>query len=121
MIFRAVGSLFTKEGFSQTSGIVGMYQMADKVSEGGIFMIIQFVAMISINLGIMNLLPFPALDGGRILILLGESITRKKLPSKVEAFINNLGFLLLLGLIIAVTIKDIFFPINLGTFFRLLI
>ncbi|MDY4788512.1 MAG: M50 family metallopeptidase [Bacilli bacterium] len=109
LIFEAVGNLFTKEGFNNVSGIVGMYNAAEQFGQAGFYYIIYFVAMISINLGIMNLLPFPALDGGRILILLGESITRKKLPTKVENFINNLGFIFLLGLIIAVTIKDIFF------------
>ena len=108
-IFRAVGQLFTRDGFNNVSGIVGMYKVANDVTSMGIWSILNFIAMISINLGILNLLPFPGLDGGRILIIIGESITRKKLPAKVESFINNLGFLLLLGLIIAVTIKDIFF------------
>ena len=117
-IFDAVGKLFTKEGFNNVSGIVGMYQAAETFGQAGIFYVIYFVAMISINLGILNLLPFPALDGGRILILLIESITRKDVPAKVENFINNLGFIFLMGLIIAVTIKDIFFStalINLGS------
>ena len=121
-IFRAVGKLFTRDGFNNVSGIVGMYKVASDVTSMGIWSILNFVAMISINLGILNLLPFPGLDGGRILIIIGESITRKKLPSKVEAFINNLGFLLLLGLIIAVTIKDIFFMSSIvKPLFRLLL
>ena len=65
-------------------------------------------ALISINLGVMNLLPIPALDGGRLLSTLVEMITRKKLPAKIENMINGIGLVLLLGLSLVIMLKDIF-------------
>ena len=65
------------------------------------------VALITINLGVMNLLPFPALDGGRLLFLVIEKITRKKINPNVEAYIHFVGIILLFGLMIFVTFKDV--------------
>ena len=65
------------------------------------------VALISINLGIMNLLPIPALDGGRIVLIFVEMIARKKLPADVEAKINAISLALLLGISAIIMIKDI--------------
>ena len=56
----------------------------------------------------MNLLPIPALDGGRLFMILIEMITRKKLPAKVEGIINGVGFILLIGLSIVILVKDTF-------------
>ena len=55
----------------------------------------------------MNILPFPAFDGGRAFLLIIEKITKKKVPLKVETIINNIGFILLMGLMIFITIKDV--------------
>ena len=63
--------------------------------------------VISMNLGIMNLLPFPALDGGRLLFLVIESIIRKPVNRKVEAAVNAAGLVLLMGLMLFVTFSDI--------------
>ena len=60
------------------------------------------------NLGIFNLLPFPALDGGRFVFLMIEGIRRKPLPKNVEATVNAVGMLLLLGLVFVIAVKDIF-------------
>ena len=68
---------------------------------------VYLVGFLSINLGVMNLLPFPALDGGRIVFQLVELIFRRKVPVKVEGFINFLGFALLMLLIVIVTCKDV--------------
>ena len=69
---------------------------------------IVFVMMvITINLGIFNMLPFPALDGGRFLMLLIEWIFRKPVPRKVESIINTIGLILLLGLSVVIAIKDV--------------
>ena len=65
------------------------------------------MALLSVNIGIVNLLPIPALDGGRILFLLIEKITRKKPSKKVEAIINGVFFVLLMILFVYVTINDI--------------
>ncbi|MEG1027930.1 MAG: site-2 protease family protein, partial [Oscillospiraceae bacterium] len=71
--------------------------------------VLMIAAFISISIGMFNLLPFPALDGGKLVLLVIELITKKAIPKKVEAIINAVGLLLLLGLMVAVTFKDIFF------------
>lgn len=114
-IFEALGTLFTKEGLSSVSGIVGMYNYSKEVATHGFFYYVYFLSLISVNLGIMNLLPFPALDGGRILLTIIESITKKKTPAKVEGIINTVGFAILIGLMVLVTFKDVKGCINTGT------
>ena len=69
--------------------------------------LLAFAAMLSVNLGIVNLLPIPALDGGKILFVIIEAITKKRVPKKVEAIINGIFMILLLGLMIFVTVNDI--------------
>ena len=69
---------------------------------------ITMMAYISINLGVFNLLPLPALDGGRLFFLLIEGIVRKPVPAKYEGYVHAAGFILLIGLMIAVTFQDIF-------------
>ena len=73
----------------------------------GLDSLLLVVALISINLGIMNLLPFPALDGGRILLLLIEAIRRKPLNPKVEVILNGVGLIILMALMLIVTLKDV--------------
>ncbi len=68
---------------------------------------LNFLSMITINVGIVNLIPFPALDGGRLLLLIVEKIRRKPLPAKVEAGINTVGLAVLLGFMAIVTFSDI--------------
>lgn len=85
--------------------------MQEAKETGGIYTVvlnvINFVILISANLGIMNLLPFPALDGGRLLFLLVELITGKAVPKDKEAFVHGIGFVLLFILMILITFKDI--------------
>ncbi|MDD4584883.1 MAG: M50 family metallopeptidase, partial [Bacilli bacterium] len=109
LIFDALGTLFTKDGLSNVSGPVGMYESAVSFAKDGFLSFLLFLAMISVNLGIINLLPLPALDGGRLLVMIVEKIARRKLNPKVEAIINAVGFIFLIGFIILITIKDIFF------------
>ena len=73
----------------------------------GIVYLIQFAAILSINLAIINILPFPALDGGRVAFTLLEAVRKKPVSPKVEAFVHNSGFLLLMILIVIVTYRDI--------------
>ncbi len=89
------------------AGPVGIATMAGDAAEAGFWPLISFLAMISLNLGILNLLPFPALDGGRILFVLIEMILRKPLSEEVEGRIHFAGFLILMALILLVTWKDI--------------
>ncbi len=107
-IYSFVGSIFTMEAdYNQVSGPVGTASAIGESASNGLPSLLLVVAFISINLGIMNLLPFPALDGGRILLLLIEAIRRKPLNPKVETALNGVGLILLMGLMVVVTFKDI--------------
>lgn len=107
-IYSFVGSIFTFEAdYNQVSGPVGTASAIGKSASVGLSSLLMIVAFISINLGIMNLLPFPALDGGRIVLLIVEAIRRKPLNPKVEIALNGIGLVILMGLMIIVTIKDI--------------
>lgn len=100
-------SLFTGQlGVSSLSGPVGIYQVVG-VAKSSMYSLLFLTAYLSINVGFMNILPFPAFDGGRAFLLIIEKITKKKVPLKVETIINNVGFILLMGLMIFITIKDI--------------
>ncbi|MCM1494317.1 MAG: site-2 protease family protein [Bacteroides sp.] len=105
-----------KIGVNQVSGVVGVADMMNETmeeakAEGGLFSVvlnvINFLILISVNVGVMNLIPFPALDGGRLLFLLVELITRKPIPKEKEAFVHAIGFVLVFIVMILVTFKDI--------------
>ena len=101
-------SLFTgKLGIDSLSGPVGIYGVVGQ-AKSSMYMLIFLTAYLSINVGFMNILPFPAFDGGRAFLLIVEKITKKKVPLKVETLINNIGFMILMALMIFVTIKDVF-------------
>lgn len=98
--------LFTgKVGLDQMMGPVGISEMISKTS--GIFEFFEMMSLISLSLGVTNLLPIPALDGGKILILIIESIRRKPMKQQTEINIQLLGFSILIGLSIYVTYNDI--------------
>lgn len=101
-------NLFTgKVSLNDLSGPVGIYTVVGETRKAGIESILSLIAYLSINLGIMNILPIPALDGGHILFLLIELITRKKVNEKVEAVTTTIFFALLMLLMIYITIKDV--------------
>lgn len=89
------------------SGPVGISGAIGDAAKAGFPNLLYLTAMISINLGVMNLLPVPALDGGRILFILIEIISRRRLPKKVEDTINAVGLFALLGLSVIIMIKDV--------------
>ena len=70
--------------------------------------LISLTAIISINLAVINLVPFPALDGGRLLFIIIESIIRRPISKKVTTYVNTIGFILLLTLMLVISISDIF-------------
>ena len=90
------------------SGPVGTAQAISEVAKTGIYSFLYIVGLISVNLGIFNLLPLPALDGGHVLYTLIELVSRKKLPAKTIAWIDTVGLFLLLALMVVVTFKDIY-------------
>ena len=105
-IVGSYADLFTgKVSISNMSGIVGIGEVVSKSS--GILNFFYLMAMISMAVGVANILPFPPLDGGKIVIVLIEAITRKKVSEKVELTISYIGLGLLLALTFFVTVKDI--------------
>ena len=100
--------LFTGQlGLSALSGPVGMYKVVGEVAKFGIPNIIYLTAYLSINLGVINILPFPAFDGGHVLFLGIEAITKKKVSPTVENIFHTIGFILIFLLMIIVTGNDI--------------
>jgi len=89
------------------SGPVGIYKVVDEQAKVGLQSIIYLTAYLSMNVGVINLLPFPAFDGGRVVFLIIEKIMRKPVPRKVEGIVNTLGFGLLMVLMLYVTFNDI--------------
>ncbi len=89
------------------AGPVGIAVLTGQVVNLGFIYILQFAALLSINLAIINILPIPALDGGRVLFLGIEKIMRRPLNQKIEAVVHNIGFMLLMLLVLVVTFKDI--------------
>lgn len=92
---------------AEIAGPVGIAVITGQVAKMGWIYILNFTAILSINLGIINALPFPALDGGRLLFLLIEKIRGRKVDPKIENIIHTIGFILLILLIVLVTYRDI--------------
>jgi len=88
-------------------GPVGIFAVAQQTSQFGFAYLFQLLGFISINLAVANLIPFPALDGGRLLFLLFEKIKGSPLSKKVEMWANGIGFALLIGIMVLVTIRDV--------------
>ena len=108
MIFLSLVDLVTGNvAINQMSGPVGIVSVVSDAVSYGIEPVLSILAMITINLGVFNLLPFPALDGGRLVFLLIELVTGKRVPQKYEAAVNGLGMIILLGFMVFVTFSDI--------------
>ena len=120
LVFKTLGLLFTDKsvGISDLSGPIGILDatvsMIDIRDANGKLMIgeiilslLSWIAMLSVNIGLLNILPLPALDGGRIAFIIYEAITRKKPNSKVENIIHSIGFILLMALFVFVAFNDV--------------
>ncbi len=116
MVYRTLSGLITgKIPVSNMSSIVGVggainenVSNAESVSDV-IFMLLSYLYLISINLGVMNLLPFPALDGGHVVFLIYEAIFRRPVPEKLYTVLNAAGFILLFAFMIFIVLKDVFY------------
>jgi regulator of sigma E protease len=95
------------ETVESISGPVGIAVLTGRMAERGILQLIQFTAVLSINLAVLNFLPIPALDGGRAIFLIIEAIRRRPVNRRLEALIHNIAFLILIGLIILISIRDV--------------
>ena len=100
---------FFKTGTSdaQVTGPIGIATLTNQAARVGFSYLLQFIAMISVNLAILNAVPFPALDGGRALMIIVEKIRGKALRESTERLINALGFAILILLMLAVTARDV--------------
>ncbi len=108
LMFTTIKQLFNgRASVKDLSGPVGIYTIVSEESKAGFQNILYLTAYLSINVGFINLLPFPAFDGGRVVFLIIEKIRRKRVPVKVEAIVNGAGFALLILLMIFVTFNDI--------------
>ncbi len=92
---------------TQVAGPVGIVGLVGEASAFGFSALLMFTAFISLNLAVINLLPFPALDGGRLLFVCIEAVTRRPLPVKATQILNTVGFFLLISLMVIVTWNDI--------------
>jgi regulator of sigma E protease len=91
----------------EVAGPVGIAKMTHYFVKQGLMALVQFTALISISLGVINIMPFPALDGGRFLFIIYEFVTRRRANAKMESVIHTVGFALLMMLIFAITWHDI--------------
>ena len=103
IIYLITGSL----GLKSFSGPVGIYNIVGQAASTGFWSLVSLTALLSVNVGFINLLPLPAFDGGRLLFIIIEKITGKKVSPKLENTIHSIGFFLLMALMILITYNDI--------------
>jgi regulator of sigma E protease len=96
-----------QSGMASISGPVGIAVMAGQAASGGLVDLLFFTGVLSLSLGIMNLMPFPGLDGGQLMILLIETVLDRPLATRAHQIINVAGIMLITGLSIVVTWHDI--------------
>jgi len=107
MIYGLKELIIGKVSQDEVAGPVGIVKMVGETAKEGIAQLAFFTAMLSINLGVINLLPLPALDGSRFIISFVEGITRRRLNRKFEAYFHTIGFIGLMLLMLLVTANDI--------------
>lgn len=104
-----VVQIFTKGSIpSDVAGPVGIAQLTGVVVSNGIYAVLSFVALLSLNLALVNVLPIPALDGGRLLFIVIEGVFRKKVNRTIEGYSHMIGMIILLSLIALITLHDLF-------------
>ncbi|MEE9199674.1 MAG: M50 family metallopeptidase [Dehalococcoidia bacterium] len=113
--FEQVGSfltsfstIFTSEGREGVAGPIGIAQVTGEIARSGILPLIGFTGLLSLNLALLNILPIPALDGGRLLFVIIEAIRGgKRIPPEKEALIHMMGFVTLIGFIVFISVGDV--------------
>ena len=104
-----VVQIFTRGSIpSDVAGPVGIAELTGTVVKIGPYAVLSFVALLSLNLALINVLPIPALDGGRLLFIVIEGIFRKKVNQTIEGYAHMIGMAILLGLIALITLHDLF-------------
>jgi regulator of sigma E protease len=113
LIFGIFGSIFHGEvSVNDVGGPISIIRISTMQAQAGIINLMWLTAMLSVQLGILNIIPFPALDGGWIFILLFEIISGKKLDEKKVAAVNYVGFMILMAFMVFIVIKDIVSPMK---------
>jgi regulator of sigma E protease len=103
-----VYGLLTGKGVPKDlAGPIGIYQVSGQVIKQGFLATLQFVGILSINLAVLNILPFPALDGGRVIFLGVEKIIGKRRKNLVEGYVNTAGMIFLLSIMALITVRDV--------------
>ncbi|WEV60569.1 RIP metalloprotease RseP [Streptococcaceae bacterium ESL0729] len=105
-IIKALGDLIVKPNINKLGGPVAMYQMSGTAAQAGLSTVVKFMAILSINLGIFNLIPIPALDGGKIVFNIIEAIRKKPISPEKEGIITAVAMVFMIILMIAVTWND---------------
>ena len=109
MVYDSLGGMITgRFGMDAVSGPVGVAEVVGDAAKNGLQSLLFIVTLLSVNLGVFNLIPFPALDGGRFLFLIIEGIRKKPMNPNVESAINFVGIMILFALMILITVKDVF-------------
>jgi len=107
-VWSMVTGLFVGQIPKDVTGPIGMFKATEQIrSQEGLLAVIHFFGIISVNLAIVNILPLPALDGGRILFVIYELLTGKRANEKFETIVNSIGMMILLGLILLITVGDV--------------
>ena len=108
MMLRGIADWVMQRQEVDVTGPIGIASMSGRAMREGAWSFVTFLAIISLNLGLLNLFPIPALDGGRILFVLLEMLLRRRLPERVENWIHAAGFVLLISLMIFITYQDVY-------------
>ena len=109
IITDSIGDLIGgRYGADAVSGPIGMSSAVGEATKSGFSSILYLFILITMNLGVFNLLPLPALDGGRLIFLIIEGVSRKPIKKEIEQSINTLGLMLLMALMLLITVKDVF-------------
>jgi len=108
VFLQIIGDLVTAGRPSvDVSGPIGIAVITGEVAKFGFLYLLQFTALLSINLGVLNVLPLPALDGGRLLFLLIEKLRGRSVGVRFEGIVHNIGFLLLMIMVVVITYGDV--------------
>jgi regulator of sigma E protease len=102
----AVG-LFQGKVSSDLTGPIGIAVLTNEVRQFGVISVLQFMALLSISLAALNILPLPALDGGRTMFVLWTAITKRPISQRTEAIIHTIGFYALLVMVFLISIRDV--------------
>lgn len=106
-VIDALGKLIQGVGLQNLSGPVGIYNVTAEITQAGFIPVLALIALLSVNIGVMNLVPIPILDGGRIFIILIETLIGRKLNEKVQTAVMMAGLILIVGLMVFATWNDV--------------